>query len=631
MVTRTKKGPLSPGTAALGVLALHGLLACMCGPLAGTGSRASGRPPEGIEAPESGSLVVRGVALWAENSPLIYDPLDTDTAASAPEVYEVNFSEGRVSDWSRLDLHRAVQETWTVTYDERGRRSAIHHQAQSGQGDWSMTLSWVDDDEVTARKSGTRGEAIAVEQGCMGLTVRYLDEGLQERHCTDEVGTPTPFSKTTDSVVSAIQSDPVTGLQLTEAQLSLGGESRSVIEYERDLNGCVIARRDFGAEGVLTKGWRYEVNRVCRVLSGQMTQPGALGYRYTNDDNGCMVERSYVTTDGNPAMDPALGVGLVRWTRDEACAVLSEAYYEANGTPVEIGMPRVHLIRWTRNDAGKPLSKTLFDQNREPIADAKGAHATEWQYDDNNCVSQVAVFDVNREATTSVHGVHVTRYLNSPSCVVELEAYYNRSGKPTKGFLAAYQIKSTHNDKGQVTSTRYLDQKGRPMRATGTKIYGVENEFDEKGRQLALQYVSADGGPYKGLGGYGRREWSYQTDGSWSHRYLWNDMPVAVARGHHFNGQAGEDAILVGGRVTTCTFVGKDGAPVDASFPAMPMSGMKTLTAGRVRRIEFSYNGSGRLTEQAFYRGESALPDRLVSCSEYPCVDDSCLNLIDRR
>lgn len=222
------------------------------------------------------------------------------------------------------------------------------------------------------------------------------------------------------------------------------------------------------------------------------TDIGLSGLKYEYDENGHLIKKTCIGTDGNPTF---CGRGFVYQTfkYDENGYYNETAYHDDNNNLVDIAGSDINFAkRIDVNDTkGHGLVNMYVDKAGNPVEDAHGVCKTVWEYDSfGNCLKE-AYFD-NKGLPAKYSGYQVSEtysydQFNNLTEIKNLDA----NGNLTMSSIGVARTVFDYNRTGSVVSIKYYGTDGKPvMNKYGFHKY--EFSYDELGNQTDCKYFDIE-------------------------------------------------------------------------------------------------------------------------------------------
>ena len=249
-------------------------------------------------------------------------------------------------------------------------------------------------------------------------------------------------------------------------------------------------------------------------------------------------EEKRVSVDGNVEKTEYVLEGVLQRfvlkTKTEN-AVLTE-YFDGEGKPKKQSGDYYVLLQ-EKDAEGHDLKTAYLGMEKEPVNTTWGYAVIVRAYDEEGHKVSERYFDQDGEPVISSSGYHavVNHYENGRNVMV---TYLDEREQPVLAKSGYAILRRTYYEEepnaGKTAYERYFDEKDEPV-AISLGQCGVHNEYNEKGKLIAVTYLDADGKATKSSLGYATVKRTYYENGSLDTETYYDEKgkPTALSLGQY--------------------------------------------------------------------------------------------------
>ena len=265
---------------------------------------------------------------------------------------------------------------------------------------------------------------------------------------------------------------------------------------------------------------------------------------------GASKEEKRVTTEGNIEKTEYILEGVlqrsVQKTKDGNTVLIE--YFDGEGKPEKKAGDYYALLQ-EKDEEGHNIKTTYLGIEKQLINIKSGYGIIMRTYDEEGHKLSERYFDRNEEPVISDSGYHevVNHFENGRNVMI---TYLDETENPILSKSGYALLRRVYYEEepiaGKVAYEYYFDEKDEPI-AVSKGQYGVHNEYDDKGRLVAITYLDADGNAMKSNLGYAMIKRTYYENGSLDTETYYDEKgdPVALAFGQYGTKRVNGNLILI--------------------------------------------------------------------------------------
>ncbi len=250
---------------------------------------------------------------------------------------------------------------------------------------------------------------------------------------------------------------------------------------------------------------------VCCLDTADAPAPDKSGHaetRYRYDARGWMIAEDYFDGLGHPANNLS-GVAGYRYEFDGRHNIVSMTSVDGAGQPMS-GKEGRTRIESAYNERNQITRMRFFDAAGQPTISSSGFHRVDTQYDPAGRTEERTFYGVDdrrcfaSQDLAEAFGEEKNKLGNAVAFLSSIRNEYDRFGRtvstrsfgtndePVPGFGGAHRIRNDYNEKGLVSRTNFLDDRGM-LTLSLVGYAACETIYDEKGSAAEVRYFGADG------------------------------------------------------------------------------------------------------------------------------------------
>lgn len=284
------------------------------------------------------------------------------------------------------------------------------------------------------------------------------------------------------------------------------------------------------------------------------------------DERGNLMSWTNLDADGNPTYD-ADGVYIWRYAHDVMGNGTSVSYFDIDGRPL-LQKDGTAGYNTKYDTYGNCTEIVNIDTLGQPTYDKKGVAITRYKYDNRRNRVERSYYGIDGEPIVNNEGIHRRIYVYDNRGNNIERANYNTDGKLKRdpdGELHFY-IEYDNRDRGIRYTNR--DDEGNLVAEIGGNAI-TEAAYDDRDNCIRLSYFGVDGKPVMAKDGYASCVYDYDSRNLNVRQSFFgiDGEPCAV-----YDVYAGELEYDDYGRLTSSTYLGRDGQPVMSGALGMAKS-----------------------------------------------------------
>ena len=219
------------------------------------------------------------------------------------------------------------------------------------------------------------------------------------------------------------------------------GYTSSELSIRETVDGSVTSTSYVNSDGVITDAIDMGYATVCRM----------------QDDNGRVVEESYLDANGDPVARYGDHYG-VSYEYDETGTVIT--YLDAEGNPIIRSDGYSTIVR-TLVD-GRDSDDFYYDLNGHQVQCAGEYYGLHREYNSEGWSTSLTFLDKEGHSMCSSAGYASRTYQRDGNGTVVGEQYFDTEGNPARSLLGQYGELYQRNEQGYIDQITYLDADGNP-------------------------------------------------------------------------------------------------------------------------------------------------------------------------
>ena len=219
------------------------------------------------------------------------------------------------------------------------------------------------------------------------------------------------------------------------------GYTSSELSIRETVDGSVTSTSYVNSDGVITDAIDMGYATVCRM----------------QDDNGRVVEESYLDANGDPVARYGDHYG-VSYEYDETGTVIT--YLDAEGNPIIRSDGYSTIVR-TLVD-GRNSDDFYYDLNGQQVQCAGEYYGLHREYNSEGWSTSLTFLDKEGHSMCSSAGYASRTYQRDGNGTVVGEQYFDTEGNPARSLLGQYGELYQRNEQGYIDQITYLDADGNP-------------------------------------------------------------------------------------------------------------------------------------------------------------------------
>ncbi len=407
-----------------------------------------------------------------------------------------------------------VHET-RFTYDDKGRLASASYYDGGGEAQYCLDgyfcARYTYDEE--GRESSfltydTQGQLCCGYHGTAGYRRTYNEDVTGSTTSITTIGPDGEPAPRDEGYYTMRRMEGEYGRPFLEEYLDENGEPTDDIygvstnRYVYDMAGNLFIKEYFDSkggrclkDGVSSIWYEYENSRCVQVcLFGTDMEPispdGWWELRVDYDEQGNVVCFRYYDEQGDPVQD---GCARMEQTVDSRGNVVEQRYYDADGKPCQYddGYEAFWKVEQEYDRWGYLVRRSLYSLTGQY---RHGSNTQLRQYDERHNLVRQDYQDADGQPGVSDDGT--SAYINTydERNMLLRQEYLDLDGQPgnSNGISA---IDWQFNERGQLIRAAYMEPNGH---GGETIKYQVVYDYDEYGRIIDSQRLTADGAPYDG-------------------------------------------------------------------------------------------------------------------------------------
>ncbi len=318
-----------------------------------------------------------------------------------------------------------------------------------------------------------------------------------------------------------------------EQRLSYDQQNRPVTYAYYDQDGRPIT----GSEGWHLVRFEYDEKGYVSAISYfddtdkpvNLQPDGYHRWQSVNDEFGQPLEKRFFDATGKAVTLRNGGYHLRKNEYDKSGNQTVQSYFDVDGNPVADQTDGAHRYIQHFDRFRNPVLTLYFDEAGKPIDNTSGFHKKVSSYDEYGSNTDTRWFAKDGQPVNGPDGVHRISYEYNERGLLTRIVQYSADGGPAVDKQGIHKILFVWNDKRQRTKWQAFGLKNEPAEdKDGNHI--VLNEFDERGREIRVTQLRADGSPnwIRELGIATRRQ-VYDKENNWIKQAYYDDKDRLVS------------------------------------------------------------------------------------------------------